>query len=340
MHSCRFVLGLFIFIVQANIASTIYAVENDEHRFRMIFQNELNEKNINEAMDDNQPAPVREQYTVGISDLPSWFWNFPKSETGILYAIGISDPMMKDTVKANRMALDRALMQFAMMEGVRFTGVSDLYDKNLQNKYEELYRMEGRSTLKGCYSIIDSFTTRFGERIYLMKHNMQGSEQKKVDFMVQRYKSNTKLESGWYQSENADYVFNIDSIHYLYRFTEEDGQKEMLSVCNSDTTPTFNYMYEYNGSKVQSADSDTCSTLKLFGKGLWWEYLRSLTNSLQQTVSNKRLRIKSMDEMVGNDDGRSLSNSIQRGVVYNNVQFSILEIKDNNNQVVITIAIN
>ncbi len=307
------------------------AQDNDLIAFKRIYQYELSEN-------DSLKSLRKEQFSVGVSELPVWFWGIPLSDGKTRYAIGISDPVMKDTIQARRMAIDRALIQLGLMDGVKFTGVSDLYDKNLQNKYEELYKMEGSLILKGSYMIADSFTTRYGEKMYLLKYQSQGQGNTKLDIVMQTYKSNTKIDIGWCVSEKTEYILKTDKTDYYYAFMEDDNRSELVSLCNSDTIPAYRYMYEYTTTSPSNTHKDSELILKLYGKGLWWGYLKALSNNLQLMIANKRSKIKSMDELKGNKNGSVINNSLLRSIVNDNIRFTISGISTMYGQININIS--
>jgi len=116
-----------IFLVAAVLSiCSAYAQNDDKAVLERIFRQELNE-------DNDQPLR-KEQFSVGVSELPQWFLNIPVSTDKVSYAIGISDPEMEDSLKAQKQALQRALLQLSLMSGASISGVSDLYNRDSQNK--------------------------------------------------------------------------------------------------------------------------------------------------------------------------------------------------------------
>lgn len=311
-------LLMLLFTMVGNCRSQV----TDEQLFKKTYWKEQDEL----SKDRQYKKPNGEQYSIGVSDLPDWFWNIPQSDHETRYAIGISDPLMHDTLTARQLAIDRALMQFGMMESTKFTGVSDLYDKNLQNKYEELCQIQSEATIRGSYTIADSFNTRFGEKIYLLKFWNRSSDTLSIRNLIQKYKSYSKIEMGWYSIGKTEYTVRIGARKYYYGLVEDNNKTEIVSVSNGDSIQAYNYMYEYTLAP-EKADKNLYSILKLYGRGLWWGYFQAFTNCLQWTISNKTSKIKRMDEIKSDGNGTILNNALSRSIEKDCVCFSISGIK-------------
>lgn len=283
-----------------------------------------------EKNDDNYLQPLKkEQFSLGVSNLPTWFWNIPSSSDRFCYLIGISDPEMQDAQKAYKQAFARALMQCSIMSEARISGVSDLYNKELQDKYEEYYTLVSNSAIQGTATVVDSFETKFLEKVLLVKLDRHSSEEIKQDVLIKIYKSNTNTDAGWYCTENTScYTRNkVDTLEY--RFIQDNNRYSTISIWNRDTLSLPAYLYEYVGcEKIQKMDSiGGAETLKLYNRGLWSGYFQSFLNSLQTETSNHNVHLKAVKEFDHKSNEESDFNSLTRNVVTNQLTCRIKQIK-------------
>lgn len=307
----RIVLLTFLLHVSAS-----HAQNDDKSNFERIFWQELNEEEKNEPL-------IKEQFSMGISELPQWFWNLPVATDKLSYAIGISDPEMEDSVKAQQQAVQRALLQLSLMNGASISGVSDLYSKDLQNKYEEYYKIAGISFVQGGIVVLDSFKTRFGEKMVLLKLDRNGKKQFRIETGIEDYKSNTKIEIGWCSSEKISYFARTDSDTMRCVCEQDNEQYNLLSVWNRDTISIPAYRYEYKGMHTDNPTDVSDSIIKLYHKGLWSGYFQAFLNGLITTTANHQSRLKAMTELHTHSSRNENLNSINRNIVNSNIAFNI-----------------
>lgn len=293
-----------------------YAQENDDRaNFEQIFRQELNE--------DNDLPLRKEQFSVGVSELPQWFWNIPAATDKKSYAIGISDPEMEDSLKARKQALQRALLQLGLMCGANISGVSDVYNRDLQNKYEEFYKIVGVSCLQGDIMLLDSFKTRYGEMMLLVALGRNKGYRFRIETGIETYKSNTKIDIGWCSSEKINYYARTDSDSMNCEYEQDDGQYNILSVWDKDTISIPAYRYEYKSIHTETPTDASDSIIKLHRKGLWSGYFQAFINGLQAATANHQSRLKAMTELHNQSTGNENLNSISRNVVNSKMAFNI-----------------
>jgi len=323
-----------IFLVAAVLSiCSVYAQNDDRIYFERVYEKELSK----------ETSPLRkDQFSIGVSELPVWFWNIPESTDKGCYAIGISDPEMDNKHNATNQAFYRALMQFNLMNGTKFSGISDLYNKDVQNKYEEISRFLGSSVIQGNCLIADSFQTRFGETVLLVSLDRADTKAMHLQTDIQTYKSYSKIEIGWCNSEQTNCVIKNDSNLFYYEYLQADDCCAINSVYNNDTIqiPAYQYVYRADAANAIDGSSITDTTIQLYKKGLWLGYLQSFINNLQTATTNLHSRLKAMNELYKDSSGRDNTNSITRNVVNDSIAFSIKRIRSVYRQINIDFNIN
>lgn len=314
----KYWICLTIFLVLFSLGT--FAQGDDKRDFEKVFEQELSE----------ETSQLRkEQFSMGVSELPVWFWNLPVATDKLSYAIGISDPEMEDKHKATNQAFYRALMQFNLMNETKLSGISDLYNKDVQNKYEEIFRFLGNSKIQGNCLITDSFQTKFGETVLLVNLDKTSNKTMHLQTDIQTYKSYSKVEIGWCNSEQTNCVVKNDSIFFYYEYLQADDCCAISSVYNNDTIqiPAYQYVYRAEGANVIDSSTVTDTTIQLYRKGLWLGYLQSFINNLQMLTANLYSRLKAMNELYKDSSGRDNTNSIMRNIVNDSITFSIKRIR-------------
>lgn len=306
----------------------LFAQHDDKTNFERIFLREL-------KVGGHQPLR-KEQFSMGVSELPNWFWNIPESNDSVSYTIGISDPEMEDSIKAGRQALDRALMQQSLMCGAKVSGVSDLYNNNEQNKYEEYYKLISNAFFVGTYCAVDSFITRYREKIVLVKLDRTSRVQNNLFAGIEVYKCITKAEIGWFNSEKINYLLTTDSDKMMYQYVQDENRCQLLSEYNTDTISIPSYQYEYHILSSENINDSEEPVIKLHQKGLWTGYFQAFIEGLQLFSENNKLRLKSLDEICNNYSGRNSTNSLNRLTMNNRILFRIRKIESQYNELNMT----
>lgn len=278
-----------------------------------------------------------EQFSIGVADLPRWFWNIPASTGNTCYVIGISDPLPNDSSKAAQQAMGRGLLQVHLLNHAEISGVSDLFNSDLQNKYEELYRFQAKSELDGCYSKVDSFTTRYGEKMYLIQLHRTKKKTSLYTF-VELYHSFTKVNCGWLGSSKLSCVWQSDNFSLSYECIQNDNKHEINSLINNDTIPIAGIRYEYHSSGEECKDDST--SIKLHRRGLWSGYFDALCEGLQTVASNAESKVNSIDRMHNDEKGTTDIRMLKRNIVKQTLQLSIKKISNIYNQLKIDIVIS
>lgn len=292
-----------------------------------------------EYSDEPDDQPLRpEQFTIGISALPHWFWNIPASTHQTSYAIGISDPLPDDSAKAAHQAMARGVLQLHLLHHAEITGVSDLFNTDLQNKYEELYRFQTNSELEGSYSKVDSFTTRYGEKMYLIQLKTTKKISTSLYSNVEIYRSYSKVNSGWCGTSKVHCTWQFDTVSLSYDCTQNENQVEIISLINNDTIPITGYRYEYHP-PLDVCSNDT-TVVKLHRRGLWSGYFDAFCEGLQTVATNVESKINSVDTMHNNEKGVTDIRMLKRSIVKQTLQLSIQRINNIYNQLKIDIVIS
>lgn len=323
---CRFLLSILLSIcLESLVFSQSTEISKD---FMSTF-----EKETSELEQESNPQPLL--LSIGAEILPNWFWNIPSSNSQELYAIGISDPQMESQQKAKLQAIERAKMQIALISGTEVSGITDYYVEasGEKNKIEENYYYLGKRYIVGSFSIIDSFKTRFGERMLLLKLNKREMDSIPIKIDINRYKSMTKAENGWYTSEKTIFTFLCDTNNFKYEYTQDDRNFSIESLLNRDTINIPLGMYQYSINSMNASDSTfKINTINLEHRGLWYGYIQSLINSITLFASNKRSSSKSINHLYNNEN-----KSLIRDVSKNNVHFFINKICSQNGNLDINI---
>jgi hypothetical protein len=317
MHLVRF-LGFGLFIV---IGSALCRAQttSDAAYFVQIFEKETNTQKDSAAQ---HPVII----SIGAETLPEWFGQIPESKDSDFYAIGISDPKIESR-QAVTQAIERAIMQFSLMTGSFMSGVSDTYSGSSGNKYEEVYKCKGNSTLLGKYSITDSFETRFGEKLLLVKFKTTPKDTLSVKTSFDIYKSVMKAPVGWYVYENISMLYKRDTVTMAYQYSKNNDNFSSASVFDREVVDIPMAMYDYeviNGGEVTASAQDT-ATIKLAHKGLWCGYFQAMVNSMSVLAANHRSSIKNIDELEQADNTNLMRNTMNNFIVFSIKKISSLD---------------
>ena len=296
------------------------------------------EKTFDKVFYKEQPEekPVKQLILgIGANELPGWFFDATSTHDTI-YSIGISDPLAP---QAFAQAYQRSVATMALMAGAVVTGLSDNYSSDVSGKFEEIIKCRGDSILTGKVMVTDSFTTKFGEKILLLRIIKNTSDSIRVNIFLEQYKSVSKVEYGYINLTKVDFNCKYNKSENLnYNFTQCDRDFSIKSVFNNLVIDIPPGMYEYTGTALKiSTDSLSTVSIRLAHKGLWLGYLKSFTDNLSILASNNKPKIKSLEQNEVKSDNTGSSKSLQRSIMNNKFSFKIyhIEIIDNELNVVL-----
>lgn len=255
--------------------------------------------------------------------LPSWAEDLPYSVTGNdIYAIGISDPRMTDSVLARDVAINRALTMAVMFNESRIYYTSDYFEKRteeyrwyvINENVEEMGRINAVAWVdEKSFTILESEKNRNGETMVLIRYTP--AEKKDSNFFVigEYYRqdfeiSNTralesvrsiKLTSKWKKTDAVDTI-----ISFFHMTNWNNSISTDISYCDQEISPP-GYSYEYASSIPDSFGIKTYNTSVNLKKGLWIAYIDSYMQSIMKISKNLNSKMETVfdDYKVNRDDG-------------------------------------
>lgn len=295
-------------------------------------------------------------------ELPVWVEDLPYSNYDIIYSIGISDPRMKDTALAEKIAINRALCLAVIAGEADVLLTSDLFEKKseeyrwtiMKDVVEELAKISAKAYVdESLYSIINKHTNANGETLVLLKLNYTKSKTPNFFVAAEYYRkefevSNTRamesvkniiLKSSWKTEKMKD------SLKSIYDLTIWNSDITAQIFFDGTEINTPGYSYEYKPSIPDGFDIKMYTANSSAKKGLWMAYTESLMNSFVLLAKNYESKFKTVkdDYKVSRNDGiyevsnESLSRSVTRNSlkfeyggfgIYNNRLFSRTYLKD------------
>ncbi len=275
--------------------------------------------------------------------LPNWTEDLPYSSNGnSIFAIGISDPRMTDTILAEEIAIHRAICMAILFRETTILYTSNYFEKKdedyrwfiLQEDIEEL----GKFTAQGfvtdsSYKIINKHINKNGETIVLLKYSPTNNELNNFFVNGEYYKqdfelSNTRaheyirsihFDSKWINNETKD------SLSTKFRMTNYNGSISSEIYYNDIELSPPGYYYHYQNTLpniVELADYNT--SVKLL-KGLWIAYLDSYIQSIIKISKNHSSKMKTLQDshIVNRNDGISEKSqeSMARSISKNTLSF-------------------
>jgi hypothetical protein len=282
--------------------------------FEKTFENEFKKQ-------DKNPKQKPIILGVGSELLPQWFFNPPSSTDQMIYAVGIADPALPDNY-ARLQATERALSLISLMSGTNVTALSDNYQGTKGTKFEEINRFKGAYPLLGKYAIVDSFTTRFKEKLVLIKYEKNHTDSLPFRSEFELYKSQLDAGAGTYYTSNiiAKCKHDTNSLYYNYKQYVNDFL--IISIVNNQPIDIPLAIYAYAETSKSATDSAENKIAKLAHRGLWQGYLESFMESLSFLSSNT----KSSSKSLGQIEQQAVTGNIARDISNNKIFFSINKI--------------
>jgi hypothetical protein len=242
--------------------------------------------------------------TVGTEILPSWFFDMPSEGSDVVYSVGISDPGVDDSI-ASLQAIHRAVFVAGMMQGVDVSGIFDNYESDNGKKIEEMNKIRKLNPVIGQYFIVDSFKTRFKEKVYLLKLACNAKDTIKINGSVDYYKSEVVSDIGTKDYISITCKYRIDTCKYLYLYEQNGNDFAITSVANKHLNEIPFGMFQYN--KKGNNDS---TTICLQHKGLWYGYFQTLMEEMTIQTSLIQSKIKSLGQVENQNSQKQLARDI------------------------------
>lgn len=321
----RLIFLLFLFFSQLIIFG-------QEITSQKLIYSTFDQETIKDIEELNTDKPV--VLEIGAEILPEWFYDTPKSSNSYLYAIGISDPFISDKLSAQQ-AYQRALFLIDLMTGTEISGVSDNYADRNGKKYEEIDKFKGQLWLIGKISVVDSFYTRFKEKIMLIRFDKMCTDTLKLKSSVDYYKSQIETDAGIYTFVNLTLSFKQDTVFSYYNYVQYGDYFSIKSLFVEQDVEIPNGLYEYTLKNFDSEKSNSNKIVTLPNKGLWFGYLVSFIEELSLKASNLRSLSRSTGQFKQDFEDANLS----REIIKNNLSFKINKVTIADNKFGIDISL-
>ncbi|WP_321436650.1 hypothetical protein [uncultured Bacteroides sp.] len=214
------------------------------------------------------------------SRLPDWFFKLPQPAANEeVYAIGISDPGMDNTDMARQQAIYRSYYLVSMMlqsnvtkfhdsSSINYSGVTTTKSNDIANIHGNKKKIE--------IQVVDSFTTKYNERMYLVKGRLteNGLETQSI------------TNSSYEQIDNK-LLHTMESIcriegHDIY-YIIKDSSNNVVSVMSS-VDKNF-YKKVAKGEYVYKDKNITVNTLPY---GLWQVFSLACISSISKSGTDFR----------------------------------------------------
>ncbi len=286
--------------------------------------------------------------------MPDWTEDLPYSANeNDIFAIGISDPRMTDTILAEAVAIHRAISMAVLLNESQVYYASDYFEVKseeyrwfvMKEDIEELGKFEAKCYVdKSNYEIINKQINKNGETLVLIKFSPNddnspnfyiSGEYYRQDFEVSNTRSHESIRSlhlntKWIKTDN-----NKDTLSSSFKMTNYNGSisSEIYFDEEKITPPGYYYHYKTNlEENFNLADYNT--SVKLL-KGLWIAYFDSYVQSILSISKNYSSKMETVydDYKVNRKDGinETAQESLARSVCKNTLSFDYGGIGISNN---------
>lgn len=260
------------------------------------------QEEIIDSIDENS-KPIL--ISVGAETMPLWFFEFPASDSGTIYSIGISDPGIDDST-AKFQATHRALLTAGLMMGSDISGVFDDYHSESGKKYEEMNKIRNLFPLVGKYYIADSFNTRFKEKVVLLKFIKNVIDTIRINVSIDYYKSQVESYIGTKNYVSISTKYRVDTCKYLYSYEQNGNDFSIVSIANKRSYEIPLGMYQY----FKTGTDEREDIIYLQHKGLWYGYYQAFIDGVALMTSTVRSRSKSLGQVENQDSQKQLAREI------------------------------
>jgi len=276
--------------------------------------------------------------------MPDWTEDLPYSANeNDIFAIGISDPRMTDTILAEAVAIHRAISMAVLLNESQVYYASDYFEVKseeyrwfvMKEDIEELGKFEAKCYVdKSNYEIINKHINANGETIIQLRYTPTDSvetnflvsgEYYRQDFEISNTRSHESLRSlhfntQWIQGENKE-----DTLSSSFRMTNYNGSISSEIFYDKEKITPPGYYYHYQNSLPEEFNLAEYNTSVKLLKGLWIAYLDSFIQSILSVSKNYSSKMETVydDYKVNRDDGinETAQESLARSVCKNTLSF-------------------
>lgn len=253
---------------------------------------------------DKLPEPVSagENVTPVRAYLPAGFTYFPSGGY-----VGISDPMMTDTLKAFQQAYLRATLMYALKEG-KGKGITDFYTDEREGTtasvYQEFVLLNSAADVPVDHFEIQSYQLGSGEFVVvLLPRNGEASSGNALQFTTRiEFYSKELVTGGVVQTystinlqlqlrDSVRGILNKELVEYQFTNT---NRVALRSLFNGEATGQGNYRFFYHSSDQMAAEPTDSIQGSLTFHGLWFAAMADLFSQVTnqfQTLSTKVSRL-------------------------------------------------
>jgi hypothetical protein len=260
-------------------------------------------------------------------DLPAWL-SFSDNNTtaGEIFTIGISDPNL-DPTTANNQAVARAKLLASLLVGSKISDCKEIYTNETGKTHQtdnaaKFTRFQIIKTYQvfddAQFQLVDSATSRYGEKIVLMKlfpdspsENKTETIQSTIDVMLAEY----NLRSKFQENRFLNCVHKISTPDFSeeasYRLYKVDEISDIVSTYNNKSisfkTDSYKYLL-HDASQVPDYPVRT----KLY-YGLWKAVFESVVIQLANLNPPSEFALQTMRDDYQNENGNK-SQSIDQQI--------------------------
>ena len=252
--------------------------------------------------------------------LPTQFSNFSRPKDGSILSLGISNPgnARKGSMK---IAKHRADLLFTMLKDVQIENVTEIYNKRTSGTYvqekkhfRELTKFSSSFQGKVTKTVIDSFFTKYGEAVVLVKYLSETSDSSKTisvkgnSFAVYESSVRSSLHHftlEYYAGKTTD---SLEDSSY-YHFRNYKNRYSLVSRYNKDTLPS-RYDYYYYQTNIQPGSAK--ETVLRTRYGLWNAFVGSFIRKAIFNAKQKAVKVKNLEELYSEKVNEELSRIIVR----------------------------
>jgi uncharacterized protein YkuJ len=274
--------------------------------------------------------------------LPDWAEDLPYTSKNTIFAIGISDPRMQDTVLAKEIAEHRAISMAVLFNESKVYYASDYFEKKseeyrwfvMKEDIEELGKIEASGYVdRSNFQTISSYFNKNGETMVLIKYfpdNEKSSnffvtgEYYRQDFELSNTRAhetvrNILLKTKWCEKNDSDTIFtSFQMTNYNNNITTE------ILFGDEEINPP-GFFYHYESSIPDSFNLVNYNTSVSLLKGLWIAYIDSFMQSILKISKNYSSKMETVQDgyRVNRNDGitETTQESLARSVCKNTLSF-------------------
>ena len=300
------IITLFVVSVFDLAGQTDRRIEKDYNRFKEIFKKEIN------SLPNPGSDKINLPYHIAPAKLPDWFFKIPLRKADTSFAIGISDPGLSHDKRLDQ-AISRAKGMGALLRNVKIKYLRNVYNADYQkkreeiflSKFEELYQfIPTNFTGQLSWDTVFIDTTKFGETIVLLKIFPVKQEviHRRVTDAYNIFCFNTEYrKSGKFELNSKVEIFcdtlssEIPEGELKYSWNEI-GKIANIKSWHENMEIIQSGYYKYKASNdTLISDINRSPGCNLY-YGLWFGYINTLLNSLQNTIKPENLLLQNVDE--------------------------------------------